>query len=60
MLIIKIPRLFIFTDFLKSSQYLKNGMIVTSVLSFYAAPGTPNETKEQIQGDKEVVQAAGM
>ena len=35
-------------------------MIVTSVLSFYAAPGTPNETKEQILGDKEVVQAAGM
>ena len=35
-------------------------MIVTSVLSFYAAPSTPNETKEQIQGEKEVVQGAGM
>ena len=34
-------------------------MIITSVFSFYAAPDISNET-EQTQGDKKVVQAAGM
>ena len=35
-------------------------MIITSVFSFYAAPDTSNKTREQTQGDKEVVQAVGM
>ena len=35
-------------------------MIITSVFSFYAALDTLSETREQTQGDKEVVQAAGM
>ena len=34
-------------------------MIITLMLSFYAAPDTSNGTREQTQGDKEVVQAAG-
>ena len=29
------------------------------MVSFYAAPDTSNGTREQTQGDKEVVQAAG-
>ena len=35
-------------------------MIITSVFSFYAALDTSNETREQTQVDKEVVQAAGI
>ena len=35
-------------------------MIITSVFSFYAAPDTSSETREQTQGGKEVVQAVGM
>ena len=35
-------------------------MIITSVFSFYAALDTSSETREQTQGDKEVVQAVGM
>ena len=35
-------------------------MIVTSVFSFYVALDTSSETREQTQGDKEVVQAVGM
>ena len=34
-------------------------MITISMVSFYAAPDTSNGTREQTQGDKEVVQAAG-
>ena len=32
-------------------------MIITSVFSFYAAPDTSSETREQTQGEEEVVQA---
>ena len=35
-------------------------MIITSVFSFYAAPDVSNKTRERKQGDKEVMQAAGM
>ena len=35
-------------------------MIITSMFSFYAALDTSSETREQTQGDKEVVQAAGI
>ena len=34
-------------------------MITILMVSFYAAPDTSNGTREQTQGDKEVVQAAG-